>query len=474
MRLKLAIIFLSSILVLALVAAFVYVAPGVGTTNSADRDVELALAPVAPGDWPMLGRDVGRTSFNPDERTLNAANIDNLVPRWRAIINPKGIPAGSAPSVANGRVYIGGSAPTGPNFFAFEASSGAPVWQVSLGYAPTDCSAEGIEVGIGSTAAISGSIVVVGGGDAAYYGLDAGTGATLWRDPLDVGPSGFAWASPLLAHGRAYYGASSHCDNPSVRGEVRSVDLDSGRRVSRRFVVPEGKAGGGVWHAPTLSPGGRTLVVATGEDYEGYDGPLNRALVSLDALSLDVIQANQQGALNADQDWGSTPVIFSDSRGRTLVAASHKEGAIRVYLMESISAGPIWARHENAAIAMTPAYDPTFGQGGTLFFEGYKDQGNWLYAVDPATGTDRWTPVPLPNYTLGNMAIANGIIFLNLNGVLHVYDEHTGTLLRAVEPEDAGPSWTGPAVAHGFVYWTSGAYLNAWSLPGPVTNAPKP
>ncbi|MDQ3706348.1 MAG: PQQ-binding-like beta-propeller repeat protein [Chloroflexota bacterium] len=468
MRLTPSLVFWAAILLLALVAAFVYVAPRVGTTTSANRDAN------TPGDWPMLGHDVSRTSFNPHERALSATNIDSLVPRWRAVINPEGIPAGSAPSVANGRVYIGGSAHAGPNFFAFEASSGAPLWQVSLGYASTDCSAEGIEVGIGSTAAILGSIVVVGGGDAAYYGLDADTGATLWRDPLDVGPSGFAWASPLLAHGRAYYGAASHCDNPSVRGEVRSVDLGSGRHLARLFVVPNGKAGGGVWHAPTLSPDARTLVVATGEDFEGHDGPLNRALVSLDALSLDVIQADKQGALNDDQDWGSTPVIFNDSQGRTLVAASHKDGAIRVYAIDDIKAGPIWARHENAAIAMTPAYDPTFGQGGTLFFEGYKDTGSHLYAVDPTTGADRWTPVPLPDYTLGNMAIANGLIFLNLNGALHVYDEHTGTLLRAIEPEDSGPSWTGPAVSHGFVYWTSGAYLNAWSLPDTATVTPEP
>ncbi|MDQ3929150.1 MAG: PQQ-binding-like beta-propeller repeat protein [Chloroflexota bacterium] len=471
MRLKLFLVLLSSILLLTLVAVLVYAAPGQDPT-AYGMDVEPVMAPGDPGDWPMLGHDVSRTSFNPDEHALSAANIDRLVPRWRALINPGGIPAGSAPSVSNGYVYIGGSAVEGPNFFAFDASSGATLWQTSLGYAPSDCADEGIEVGIGSTAAISGSVVVVGGGDAAYYGLDADTGAMLWRDPLDVGPSGFAWASPLVAHNRAYYGASSYCDNPSVRGEVRSVDLGSGKPIASRFIVPKGKAGGGVWHAPTLSPNGRTLVVATGEDFEGYDGPLNRALVSLDALRLDVLQSNQQGALNSDQDWGSTPVILSDSQGRTLVAATHKDGSIRAFALDSISEGPIWTRRVNAAIAMTPGYDPTFGPGGTLFFIGYKEHGNWLYAVDPATGVDRWTPAPLPNYTLGNMAIANGLVFLNLNGTLHIYDEHTGKLLRSMEPPDAGPSWTGPVVSHGFVYWTSGAYLNAWSLPATAKNTP--
>jgi outer membrane protein assembly factor BamB len=460
MRRKYSLVFLCSILLLALVAVLVYAAPRVGTST---------IRPHVPGDWPMLGHDARRTNFNPDEQTLAAANIDELAPRWRALINPEGLPSGSAPSVANGRLFIGGSAKAGGNFFAFDAASGAPLWQTSLGYAPADCADVGIEVGVGSTAAISGSIAVVGGADAAFYGLDADTGEKLWRDPLDVGPSGFAWASPLLAHGRA-----SYCDRPSVRGEVRSVDLKSGRLVANRYIVPEGKAGGGIWHAPSLSPDARTLLVATGEDFEGYDGPLNRALVSLDALTLDVIQSNKQGSLNRDHDWGSTPIIISDSQGRTLAAASHKDGIFRGYLIDSIDGGPLWAREVKSAVAMAPAYDPTFGPGGTLFFVGHKDDGIQLYAVDPATGADRRTPTTLPDYPFGSMAIANGLVFLNLSGVLHVYDGHTGTLLRAIEPQDAGPSWTGPSVAHGFVYWTSGAYLNAWSLPAPATATPTP
>ena len=31
-------------------------------------------------------------------------------------------------------------------------------------------------------------------------------------------------------------------------------------------------------------------------------------------------------------------------------------------------------------------------------------------------------------------------------------------------PDGAGASYSGVAVAHGFVYWVSGSYLNAWSL----------
>ena len=69
---------------------------------------------------------------------------------------------------------------------------------------------------------------MAGGGDSAYYGLDAATGAQVWRSPLAAGFNGFPWASPLIAGSRVYLGVSSRCDNPSVRGAVRAVDLATG------------------------------------------------------------------------------------------------------------------------------------------------------------------------------------------------------------------------------------------------------
>ena len=58
--------------------------------------------------------------------------------------------------------------------------------------------------GIGSTPAISGTVVTIGGGNSAYYGLSTLNGSQLWRDPLGVGPSGFAWASPLITREQSH------------------------------------------------------------------------------------------------------------------------------------------------------------------------------------------------------------------------------------------------------------------------------
>jgi outer membrane protein assembly factor BamB len=408
-----------------------------------------------PGDWPMYGRDPQHTSRNPDEAAISADNVHVLVERWQtADLGSNGAPPSGAPVVANGKVFVTSSVPSGDNLFAFDAVTGEQIWSANVGYKDS-C----INVGIGATPAVSGTLLVAGGGDAAYYGLDADTGERLWRVTLDGGPSAFAWSSPLLAHGRVYFGTASSCDDPSVRGEVMALDMD-GNLLARRYFVPEGEAGAGIWNSPALSPGGDRLAVATGEDFEGYDGPYNRAIVSLDPFTLEILEADKQGVPDVDGDFGSSPIFFADGAGRTLVGAGHKDGVFHSYELGRIGQGPVWSRDVGAKIGILPAYDPTLGDGGTLFVVG---DGKQLYALDPATGEDRRPGAPGDGF--GNIAIANGLIFLNDHGTLLILDESTGETLREIVPEYVEASFSGPVVAHGLVYWLAGSRLNVWGLP---------
>ncbi|HMA36041.1 MAG TPA: PQQ-binding-like beta-propeller repeat protein [Chloroflexia bacterium] len=422
-------------------------------------------APTAAGDWPMYGHDPQHTSYNAVETTISAANLAQLISRWQFNVGSNGTPPSGAPSVANGRVYVGSSTGTGPNFFAFDAITGAQVFTTSVGYV-SSC----FNVGIGSTSAISGSVVTVGGGDAAYYGLDANSGAQLWRQLMNVGPSGFAWESPVVGNGRSYIGMASRCDNPSVRGEIRALDLTTGTQLANQYFVPSGQAGAGIWQSPALSPDNSTILIDTGEDYNGYNGPYTRAMVSLDALSLTILQSNQQGPTASDSDFGTSPVVFHDSTNRLLVGANHKDGTFYTYLVSNINGGPLWSLPTGTSVGMMAAYDPSFGSGGTLFIYGGSSH---LYAVDPATGANRWTTNPITvGAAHGNMAIANGLIFLNAgNGGLQIRSEADGSLLRTLAPANAGAANSGLAVANGFIYWLSGSYMNAWSLP-PGTPTP--
>ena len=110
----------------------------------------------------------------------------------------------------------------------------------------------------------------------------------------------------------------------------------------------------------------------------------------------------------------------------------HKDENFYVYDLGHMSSGPIWQRHTGLIEGMMPAYDPTFGQGGTLF---YIDGLGTVHAADPATGAERWQPTHLGTMH-GNIAIANGMIFANLGpDGLAILDEASGKILNTLVPE---------------------------------------
>ncbi|HUP27069.1 MAG TPA: PQQ-binding-like beta-propeller repeat protein, partial [Chloroflexia bacterium] len=440
----------------------------VGRTTSPGQATRASA--VDPGDWPTYGHDNSRTNFNPAENTIGSANASLLVQRWQYNVGTNGTPTSGAPSVYNGVVYVPSSAASpANNLFALDAVNGSQVWAMAAGYR-SSC----FNVGIGSTPAISATTLVIGADSSdsnpSYYGRDTATGGQVWRNPMGVGASGFPWASPLISGNTAYVGMASRCDNPSVRGEVRALNLTTGVQTANHYFVPAGTAGGGVWNSPALSPDGSILAVATGEDYScGSNCQETRAMAALDPNTLQVLGYRQEGPPNVDSDFGTTPVIFSDNLGRTLVGANHKNGVFYAYVLNNISAGAIWSRSTGTSVGMMPAYDPTFGSGGTLFIYGSSSR---LYAVDPATGADRW-PSVVTGPSHGNMAIANRLIFLNTgtNG-LQIRGETTGSLIWTLTPPNAGAANSGVAVSHGFIYWLSGSYLNAWALPVTTPTVP--
>jgi len=408
--------------------------------------------PVAsgPNEWPMYGHDPARTSHNPAETALNAAAVPRLAARWQSFVDIGPLPPSCSPAVAGGRVFACSSRTDGDNFFAFDAATGRPLWTADLGRPGSGT------VGIGASPAVSGSVVVAGGADGAYYGLDAATGAILWRHDLEE-RNGFAWASPLVANGRVYVGVSSEGEPPGS-GAVRALDLATGALLASQGIVPDGVLGGDIWNSPALTPDGQTLVIATGNDFGGYDGPYTRAIVALDPMTLTIKEARQEAAPGLDLDFGTTPVVFRDRQGRTLTAAHNKNGTLYAYELGRLVAGAIWKRQNGLAVGLMPAFDSTLG---TLFYAG--DNGQ-LFGVDPASGADRWPSVAV-GFMNGNLALANGLLFASSGGRVFVLDAASGRVLRSLSPDNPGRSFSGVVVAGGAVYWMSGGYLNAWGLP---------
>src|SRR4029453_2117269 len=111
----------------------------------------------------------------------------------------------------------------------------------------------------------------------------------------------------------------------------------------------------------------------------------------IDANTMDILAANQQGTPDRDEDWNTSPIVFHDASGRQLVGAGHKDGKFYAYDQNDVSAGPVWHWQPGFDTGTLSAYDPTFLSGGTLFFMSAMERR--LYAIGPADGTERWPSV---------------------------------------------------------------------------------
>ena len=79
-------------------------------------------------------------------------------------------------------------------------------------------------------------------------------------------------------------------------------------------------------------------------------------------------------------------------------------------------------------------------------------------AVDPATGADRW-PSVAPGTAHGNMAIANGLIFVNVGSGLRILNEANGSTLSVATGIDADGNIVGWACCDG----AGGGHAMLWT-----------
>lgn len=123
----------------------------------------------------------------------------------------------------------------------------ALLWHPLIGY--TSGNTCRTHPGVTSTAAIKlptpfqePLTVYVGGANSYLYALNASTGAIVWRQlVVRIGTteaSGYIWGSPLISNGAIYIGVSSQCDNPLIRGGIKSFDMHTGAPLHVYWTTP--------------------------------------------------------------------------------------------------------------------------------------------------------------------------------------------------------------------------------------------
>jgi polyvinyl alcohol dehydrogenase (cytochrome) len=415
---------------------------------------------VAPSnDWSKYCGSLSMDGVAAGERILSPTSVPNLQLLWSRKL--KG-PVASAPSVVNGKVYIGD---WGGFEWALDDATGVVIASVDLGKTSSDrCNPP--SVGISSSPVVAGNTLYLAGGDDGFYALDANTLKIIWRQSLgDNSPSGgyYGWCSPAMAGGKILQGIASNCDDPFPRGAIAALDPATGQVRQITYFVPEDRVGGGIWTSPAVDVDHNKVFVTSGSAHSFADGDS----FSMIRLDLDTLLIEDRWKLpdnnfdeTWDADWGSSPTLFTDAAGRELVGAGQKDGGYYAFDRNALASGPVWIApiailgevpQNGEGTLSTAAFD-----GTTLYVGGGRPPDSEdpavlgaVSAVSPNNGGILWR-YTFAGPVIAPVTFANGVVFAAGGKSVVALDAATGELLWSFEMKAAG--FGGVAIARGRAY----------------------
>ncbi len=443
----------------------------VGSTVATGAAPARATAAATPADWPEFGLDPERTSAPTGATGIGAADLGRL--RRRQVALPGTVD--SSPIYLHG-VSVGGAArdvfvvtTTYGRTLAIDAASGAILWR----FTPAGIGALEGTYQITTASPIADPdrrFVYSTSPDGLVHKLaladgreQAGWPVSVTRNPQReklAGSLNIAGRSLIVVTG-GYIG-----DEPPYQGHVVTITRSSGRRSHvfntlcanrRQLIVPATCAASdaAIWAraGAVVEPGGRRLLVATGN--APYDGRANfgDSVLELDAANLKLLQAytpNEQAQLNAtDTDLGSSaPALLPGG----LAVTGGKDGILRLLDLPRLdgraAARPFRTGGELQRIdapARAQLFSAPAVSGRTVFVA--SEGGTAAYVLSGRRLHLRWSAAGHGS----SPVVAGGLLWVyDVDaGKLDVYSPATGRLLAAL---DAGPGhWNSPVVADGRV-----------------------
>ena len=432
-------------------------------------------ARAAAGDWPIYLGNAQRSGFASAETIINVTSAPHLKMHW--LYQAGGYMSvnyiSAQPVEANGLIYWGS---WDGNEHATN-TNGAQVWQTGLGY--TYSSQCDDIVGVASTATIatvsiggkSTPVDFVGGGNASFYALNATTGAIIWQTSLGPSPDSFIWSSPVYYRGSIYIGLASMGYCPLVQGKLFRLNATTGAIQNTFNVVPSGCTGGGVWGSPTIDVSDGSVYFATGNPGScSSKEPYATSLVKVKASNVSFIDSWQvpQKQQGSDSDFGATPTLFKAVIGgvtRSLVGVVNKNGIYYAFDRTAIRHGYVWS----AKIATngggcgpdcgdgsisSSAWDGStlYLAGGQTTIGGASRQGS-VRAVNPATGTFLWEHCMTQGPVLGAVTMVPGVAFVGEGNTMVAVAASDGHTLFSFTDTNSHSHFYGPAsISNGVLY----------------------
>lgn len=397
----------------------------------------LPLNRASPGDWPTYMMDSGHSGFNPNETILNANSVPSLKIHWKYSVGAR---ISSQPVIANNTIYWG-------SWDGYEHATnlnGQQLWQTYVGMTTprSNCSIPPAGVAASATVTsitlngIATTAIIVNGGNAHVYALNASNGSILWSTAVGTSPDYMLWGGTTVYNGDVYTGVSSYGDCPLVTGGVFQLDALTGNILHTFNTVSAPCRGASVWMTPTIDIANQALYVSTGNKTSCKTAPLSLALVKLSTTDLSLIDswqlplANQQG----DNDFGSTPTLFTatiNGQQRQMIGLVNKDGVYYAFDRTQISAGPLWQQTLSSVSSniASSAWD-----GSTLYTASSRTTINGktcngaVRAHDPATGAVKWAYCA-PGKISAALGAVPGVIFAGSGSHLIALNAATGAQL---------------------------------------------
>jgi polyvinyl alcohol dehydrogenase (cytochrome) len=431
-------------------------------------------------DWPMYGRDLAGSHYNPTEKLITPATVARLKPKW---IFETEADVSSQPTVVGGVVYFGS---WDGKEYAVNAKTGDKLWAFDAG-SPSR-----------SGAAYADGTLFFGDIAGHLFALDAKTGDLKWKNRVDAHPATVATSSPLYYQGRIYIGVSSHEEGAilrnrnyeccTFRGSVVALDAKTGKEVWRHYIIPEqptpqgkdkkgvtiiGPAGGAVWSTVSIHPGNNRLYVSTGNQYTGPASKFPNAIIALELATGKLIWSyqatpkdiwtfdcrNNPECSDLDVDFGSIPLSFKGAGGKQLIGAGQKSGWF--YALDPKNGHEVWKTEVGPGGKLGGVEFGTATDGERVYvaISNFPKQGS-VAALDGATGKILWqTPCPDGGANFAPITVTgageNRLVFAGSNkNFIRAYSAKDGKILW--EFDTGGGVGGGPTVVDGVLYIGSG------------------
>ncbi len=419
--------------------------------------------------WPMFQGDIGHSGYNSNETLLNASSARRLRTVWTA--QAGGGISGEA-AVANGVLYWG----SWDGYLHATTTRGVPLWRTFLGRT-TVASCFPPSAGVADTPTITTingqPAVIVAGGNATVYALNARTGRVIWHTNLGASPAHFLWSSPTVYDGAVYMGIASFGDCPLVQGGLAKLNATTGA-VQAIFHTTSGSClGASIWGTPTVDTYTGNLYVVTGNNdttsacQKGTQYGTSILALSLDTLRLIDYWTVPSSELGFDQDFGATPTLFTtNSYGypMLMIGVASKNGWYYAFDRTYLSQGPVWQQRASSVggdcsycgegSLSSSAFDGTavYVGGGQATINGQKCMGN-VSALDPATGNYLWRRC-LDKPVQNAVTAAPGIVVFDEGQYIDVVRASDGSWLSRLRDHRNGSAFmSGASIVNGYIYF---------------------